>query len=96
MATLALLDLTFRPKETSVRRTQDRNLAISSKSPAIIFHSSTKVQSTNPLDLSNLKIWITRLNPPFFVTPIGDARAPIDRICLGDPTVLLAAGSYRI
>ncbi|KAF9905186.1 hypothetical protein EC991_001949 [Linnemannia zychae] len=42
MATLALLDVTFRPKETSVRRTPDRNLAISSKSPAIIFHSSTK------------------------------------------------------
>ncbi|KAG0308260.1 hypothetical protein BGZ97_000117 [Linnemannia gamsii] len=48
MATLALLDLTFRPKETSVRRTQDRNLAISSKSPAIIFHSSTKEMQEPP------------------------------------------------
>jgi hypothetical protein len=48
MATLALLDVTFRPTETSVRRTPDRNLAISSKSPAIIFHSSTKVQRYYP------------------------------------------------
>ncbi|KAG0277719.1 hypothetical protein BGZ95_005470 [Linnemannia exigua] len=48
MATLALLDVTFRPKETSVRRTQDRNLAISSKSPAIIFHSSTKETQEPP------------------------------------------------
>ncbi|KAK3845352.1 MAG: hypothetical protein J3R72DRAFT_41348 [Linnemannia gamsii] len=48
MATLALLDVTFRPKETSVRRTQDRNLAISSQSPAIIFHSSTKETQEPP------------------------------------------------
>ncbi|KAF9086949.1 hypothetical protein BGX29_001134 [Mortierella sp. GBA35] len=48
MATLALLDLTFRPKETSVRRTPDHNLAISSKSPAIIFHSSTKETQEPP------------------------------------------------
>ncbi|KAF9547416.1 hypothetical protein EC957_008425 [Mortierella hygrophila] len=48
MATLALLDLTFKPKETHVRRTPDRNLAISSNSPAIIFHSSTKETKEPP------------------------------------------------
>ncbi|OAQ32376.1 hypothetical protein K457DRAFT_135295 [Linnemannia elongata AG-77] len=48
MATLALLDLTFRPKETSVRRTPDRNLAISSNSTAIIFHSSIKETQEPP------------------------------------------------
>ncbi|KAG9065566.1 hypothetical protein KI688_001854 [Linnemannia hyalina] len=48
MATLALLDLTFKPKETHVRRTPDSNLAISSNSPAIIFHSSTKETKEPP------------------------------------------------
>ncbi|KAF8943570.1 hypothetical protein BGZ47_005285 [Haplosporangium gracile] len=49
MAILTLLDLTFKPKETFVRRTPDRNLAISSKSSAIIFHSSIKETQEPPV-----------------------------------------------
>ncbi|KAI1313408.1 hypothetical protein EDD11_002643 [Mortierella claussenii] len=42
MATLALLNVTFRPKETSVRRSVEGNLVVASLTPAIVFHSSTK------------------------------------------------------
>ncbi|KAF8923577.1 hypothetical protein BGZ58_002779 [Dissophora ornata] len=42
MATIALLDVTFKPKEALIRRSIDRGLVVSSVSPAIVFHSSTK------------------------------------------------------
>ncbi|OAQ30988.1 hypothetical protein K457DRAFT_136616 [Linnemannia elongata AG-77] len=42
MATLALLDVTFRPKGASLTRSPDQNLIITSQAPAIVFHSSTK------------------------------------------------------
>ncbi|KAG0300551.1 hypothetical protein BGZ98_009091 [Dissophora globulifera] len=42
MATIALLDVTFRPTDVSLGRAADQNLVISSQSPAIVFHSSTK------------------------------------------------------
>ncbi|KAF9930409.1 hypothetical protein FBU30_000540 [Linnemannia zychae] len=42
MATLALLDVTFRPKDASVARSADQNLVVTSQTPAIVFHSSTK------------------------------------------------------
>ncbi|KAF9139673.1 hypothetical protein BG015_001936 [Linnemannia schmuckeri] len=42
MATLALLDVTFRPKDASLTRSSDQNLVITSQAPAIVFHSSTK------------------------------------------------------
>ncbi|KAF9927501.1 hypothetical protein FBU30_003218 [Linnemannia zychae] len=48
MATLALLDVTFKPKDTTIRRSQAGNLVITSKYPAIIFHSSTK-ETKEPL-----------------------------------------------
>ena len=49
MATLALLDVTFKPKDASIRRSVDRNLVISSTSPAIVFHSSTKELTQPPV-----------------------------------------------
>ncbi|KAG0380084.1 hypothetical protein BGX24_010303, partial [Mortierella sp. AD032] len=42
MATLALLDLAFRPKDASLTRSSDQSLVITSQTPAIVFHSSTK------------------------------------------------------
>ncbi|KAF9140561.1 hypothetical protein BGX30_006303 [Mortierella sp. GBA39] len=42
MATLALLDVSFRPKDASLTRSSDQNLVITSQAPAIVFHSSTK------------------------------------------------------
>ncbi|KAG0275558.1 hypothetical protein BGZ95_008650 [Linnemannia exigua] len=42
MATLALLDLTFRPKDASLTRSSGQSLVITSQTPAIVFHSSTK------------------------------------------------------
>ncbi|KAF9899270.1 hypothetical protein BX616_003128, partial [Lobosporangium transversale] len=42
MGTIALLDVAFRPKNTLLTRSASHNLVISSESPAIIFHSSTK------------------------------------------------------
>ncbi|KAG0049783.1 hypothetical protein BGZ83_005402 [Gryganskiella cystojenkinii] len=49
MATLALLDVSFKPKDASIRRSVDRNLIISSTSPAIVFHSSTKELTQTPI-----------------------------------------------
>ncbi|KAF9581605.1 hypothetical protein BGW38_001324, partial [Lunasporangiospora selenospora] len=43
MATLALMDVEFTPKDVLVTRSADRNLVVSSRSPAVVFHSSTKV-----------------------------------------------------
>ncbi|KAG0252299.1 hypothetical protein BG011_007080 [Mortierella polycephala] len=42
MATIALLDVTFQPKAASLTRSATQNLVVSSQSPAIVFHSSTK------------------------------------------------------
>ncbi|KAF9371491.1 hypothetical protein CPC16_003032, partial [Podila verticillata] len=49
MATLALLDVTFKPKKASIRRSLDCNLIVTSPSPAIVFHSSTKELLQIPL-----------------------------------------------
>lgn len=49
MATLALLDVTFRPKDASLTRSSDQNLVITSQTPAIIFHSSIKELQTAPV-----------------------------------------------
>jgi hypothetical protein len=43
MATIALLDMTFKPKDATITRSVDRDLVVSSASPAIVFHASTKV-----------------------------------------------------
>ncbi|KAG0334848.1 hypothetical protein BG004_000243 [Podila humilis] len=42
MATIALLDIEFKPKDASIKRSVEQNLVVSSPSPAIVFHSSTK------------------------------------------------------
>ncbi|KAF9991753.1 hypothetical protein BGZ80_005524 [Entomortierella chlamydospora] len=42
MATIAILGLTFDPKDASIGRAADRSFVVSSSSPAIIFHSSIK------------------------------------------------------
>ncbi|GJJ76478.1 hypothetical protein EMPS_08837 [Entomortierella parvispora] len=49
MATLALLDVTFKPKDASIKRSADRNLVVASSSPAIVFHSSTKESYQTPM-----------------------------------------------
>ncbi|KAG0353115.1 hypothetical protein BG005_007528 [Podila minutissima] len=49
MATLALVDVTFKPKDTSLSRSADQNLVITSHSPSIVFHSSTKELSEVPV-----------------------------------------------
>ncbi|KAF8982297.1 hypothetical protein BGZ46_001523 [Entomortierella lignicola] len=49
MATIALLDVTFQPKDALLTRTVTHNLVISSQSPAIIFHSSTKELTEVPV-----------------------------------------------
>ncbi|KAF9904971.1 hypothetical protein EC991_002153 [Linnemannia zychae] len=49
MATLALLDVTFRPKDASLTRSSDQNLVITSQAPAVIFHSSTKEVLEEPV-----------------------------------------------
>jgi len=46
MATIALMGVQFAPRDASVKRTVDSNLVVTSKSPAIVFHSSTKVPDT--------------------------------------------------
>ncbi|GJJ69412.1 hypothetical protein EMPS_01758 [Entomortierella parvispora] len=54
LATLALLDVTFKPQETSMSRSADQALIISSRSPAVIFHSSIKELASVPLSGSVL------------------------------------------
>ncbi|KAF9174046.1 hypothetical protein BGX21_000836 [Mortierella sp. AD011] len=49
MATIALVDVTFQPKDASLARTTNNNLVISSQSSAIIFHSSTKELTEVPV-----------------------------------------------
>ncbi|KAG0054186.1 hypothetical protein BGZ83_011796 [Gryganskiella cystojenkinii] len=49
MATLALLDVTFKPQDASMTRAADQSLIISSRSPAMVFHSSIKELSSVPL-----------------------------------------------
>jgi hypothetical protein len=49
MATLSLLDVTFKPKEASFQRSVDRNLIVTSSSPAIVFHSATKEFLQSPV-----------------------------------------------
>ncbi|KAF9361888.1 hypothetical protein BGX26_010291 [Mortierella sp. AD094] len=49
MATIALVDVTFQPKDALLARTANHNLVISSQSPAIIFHSSTKELAEVPV-----------------------------------------------
>ncbi|KAF9566459.1 hypothetical protein EC968_003732 [Mortierella alpina] len=49
MATIALMDLQFAPRDASVKRTVDSNLVVSSGSPAIVFHSSTKELQRAPV-----------------------------------------------
>ncbi|KAF9436213.1 hypothetical protein BGZ76_004566 [Entomortierella beljakovae] len=49
MATIALLDVSFRPKDALLSRSDTHNLVISSQSPAIIFHSSTKELTETPV-----------------------------------------------
>jgi hypothetical protein len=47
MATIALLDVEFKPSEVRIQRSLDHNLSISSLSPALVFHSSTKVSAVH-------------------------------------------------
>ncbi|KAF9363998.1 hypothetical protein BGX34_002803 [Mortierella sp. NVP85] len=49
MATIALLDVTFKPKEPSLLRSPSQGLVVSSRSPAIVFHSSTKELTETPM-----------------------------------------------
>ncbi|KAF9201343.1 hypothetical protein BGZ59_002768 [Podila verticillata] len=49
MATLALVDVAFKPKETSLSRSANQTLVITSHSPSIVFHSSTKELSEVPV-----------------------------------------------
>ncbi|KAI8597784.1 hypothetical protein EDD21DRAFT_384542 [Dissophora ornata] len=49
MATIALLDVTFRPRDVSATRSADHNLVVSSQSPAIVFHSSIKELTEPPV-----------------------------------------------
>ncbi|KAG0092081.1 hypothetical protein BGZ92_010913 [Podila epicladia] len=42
MATIALLDVDFHPKDATIKRSIEQNLVVSSLSPAVVFHSSTK------------------------------------------------------
>ncbi|KAI1295221.1 hypothetical protein EDD11_007941 [Mortierella claussenii] len=49
MATIALLDMAFRPKDALLTRSVDHNLVITSQSPAIAFHSSIKELTDNPV-----------------------------------------------
>lgn len=49
MATIALLDVTFRPKNASVTRSPNQDLIVSSRSPAVVFHSSTKELTESPV-----------------------------------------------
>ncbi|KAG0370933.1 hypothetical protein BC939DRAFT_527666 [Gamsiella multidivaricata] len=49
MATIALLGLTFRPKDASLTRSAGQNLVVSSESPAIVFHSSIKELTEAPV-----------------------------------------------
>ncbi|KAF9986003.1 hypothetical protein BGZ75_002301 [Mortierella antarctica] len=49
MATIALMDVQFAPREASVKRTVDSNLVVTSGSPAIVFHSSTKELQRAPM-----------------------------------------------
>lgn len=48
MATIALLDVTFQPKDASLTRSSNQSLIVSSQSPAIVFHSSTKELTESP------------------------------------------------
>ncbi|KAF9321791.1 hypothetical protein BG003_011515 [Podila horticola] len=49
MATLALVEVAFKPKDISLSRSADQNLVITSHSPSIVFHSSTKELSEVPV-----------------------------------------------
>ncbi|KAF9965228.1 hypothetical protein BGZ70_005201 [Mortierella alpina] len=49
MATIALMDVYFAPRDASVKRTVDSNLVVTSESPAIVFHSSTKELQKAPI-----------------------------------------------
>ncbi|KAF9960854.1 hypothetical protein BGZ72_005690 [Mortierella alpina] len=48
MATIALLDVIFRPKEATLNRASDHSLVVSTLSPAVVFHSSTKELAETP------------------------------------------------
>ncbi|KAF9986039.1 hypothetical protein BGZ75_002268 [Mortierella antarctica] len=48
MATIALLDVAFRPKEAVLNRASDQSLVVSTLSPAVVFHSSTKELAEAP------------------------------------------------
>lgn len=49
MATIALLDVDFRPKDATIKRSIEQNLVVSSQSPAVVFHSSTKELQDSPV-----------------------------------------------
>ncbi|KAF9179892.1 hypothetical protein BGZ50_006593 [Haplosporangium sp. Z 11] len=49
MATIALVDVAFKPKNVSISRSVDRNLVVSSLSSAVVFHSSTKELQEPPV-----------------------------------------------
>lgn len=49
MATIALLDVAFKPNELYIKRSVDHSLVVSSPSPAIIYHSSTKELNEIPV-----------------------------------------------
>ncbi|KAF9956207.1 hypothetical protein BGZ72_002927 [Mortierella alpina] len=49
MATIALMDVHFAPRDASVKRTVDSNLVVTSESPAVVFHSSTKELQKAPI-----------------------------------------------
>lgn len=42
MATIALLDVDFHPKDATIKRSIEQNLVVNSLSPAVVFHSTTK------------------------------------------------------
>ncbi|KAG0253959.1 hypothetical protein BG011_006043 [Mortierella polycephala] len=49
MATIALMDVAFKPKNVSISRSMDRNLVVSSLSSAVVFHSSIKELQEPPV-----------------------------------------------
>ncbi|KAF9215836.1 hypothetical protein BGZ59_000136 [Podila verticillata] len=49
MATIALLDVDFHPKDATIKRSIEQNLVVNSQSPAVVFHSSTKELQDSPV-----------------------------------------------
>lgn len=97
MATLALLDVTFKPQEATLTRAADHSLVVSSRSPAVVYHSSIKVKNCG----SNYFLFIFHKKQSFHICIeltcgvileqkiyVGAVLGPLERLCLGDATVL--------